>query len=48
MQLVQPHKEVVPASAAAVASFLEKINMAETKPAILKFTQPYAQEFIPK
>ena len=29
VQLVQPHKEVVPPSAAAVASLFEEINMAE-------------------
>ena len=28
MQLIQPHKEVVPPSAAAVANFFEEINMA--------------------
>ena len=38
----------MPPSSAAITTFFQEINMAENKPAILKITQPYAQEFIPK
>ena len=48
MQIAEPHNAIVPPSAAAVRSLFQEINSAQKKPAILKITQPYAQEFVPK
>lgn len=47
-QQKQACKEIAPPSPAAVSTFIQEINMAEKKPAILKIIQPYAQDFIPK